>query len=113
LGDKVLAVVELGYDREQKGSVTDEEMQFLDAFMDQAAVALENARLFESVHGRVTREQLVGEITDRMQRAPNMQSLLRITANALTEVLGGSRAYVRMSGSPPESQERADEGVIE
>jgi GAF domain-containing protein len=113
LGDRVLGVAEIGYDREEKRFVREEELQFLNAFMDQAAIALENARLFERAQRRVTQERLVGEITERMQQAPDMQSLLRVTADALTEVLGGSRAYARMTSPAPEVQEQVDEGVVD
>jgi two-component system sensor histidine kinase/response regulator len=43
--DRVLGVVEVGYDKRQKGQISEEELRTLAAFVDQAAAALENARL--------------------------------------------------------------------
>jgi GAF domain-containing protein len=60
------------------------------------ATALQNARLLERAESRATQERLVGEITEQMQRATDVQSLMRIAAEGLTRALGASRAYVRM-----------------
>lgn len=46
--DRVIGVVEVAYDRHKKGRISGNEVQVLAAFMDQAAVAIENVRLFET-----------------------------------------------------------------
>jgi len=51
--DRVIGVIEAGYDRQTKGRIGDDEVLLLAAFADQVAAALENARLY-----RVEREQL-------------------------------------------------------
>jgi GAF domain-containing protein len=76
------------------------EKQFYTALADTAAVVLENIRLLESTQRRVVRERTVRSITDRMRQAPDMKSLLRITAESLVETLGGEGAYVQLG--PPE-----------
>jgi PAS domain S-box-containing protein len=43
--DRTIGVIEVGYDRRKKDRIDKEEVQTLAAFVDQAAVALENARL--------------------------------------------------------------------
>jgi GAF domain-containing protein len=45
-GTQVLGVLEVGYDKAKRASVPQQELDLLAAFMDQAAVALQNARLF-------------------------------------------------------------------
>jgi signal transduction histidine kinase len=45
--DRVIGVVEVGYDKQRKGNIGKREVQVLAAFMDQAAVAIENVRLLE------------------------------------------------------------------
>jgi GAF domain-containing protein len=65
-------------------------------FAAQAAVTLENARLFQEAQARADRERVIREISDQMQRATDMEALMRITAEELNEALGGSRAYVRL-----------------
>ncbi len=94
--DRVLGTVEAGYDKSHKTEITSEELELLAAFMDQAALALERTDLLEAIRHRVVREHTIREISDRMLRATDMESLMRITAGELNQALSGSRAYVRM-----------------
>jgi len=59
--DRVIGVVEVGYDKREQDHVTEEEIQMLAAFMDQAAVALENARLFEQEREQRELAEALGE----------------------------------------------------
>ncbi len=79
------------------------EKQFYTALADTAAVVLENIRLLESTQRRVVRERTVRSITDRMRQAPDMKSLMRITAESLVETFGGEGAYIQLG--PPESSD--------
>ncbi|OQY21623.1 MAG: hypothetical protein B6I35_08045 [Anaerolineaceae bacterium 4572_32.2] len=72
------------------------EIAMSETIAEQVALSVENLRLMDEVQRRAARERLVGEISDQMQRATDMGSLLRITAEELNRVLGGSRAYVRL-----------------
>ncbi len=81
---------------------------------EQVALTVENLRLMDETQRSAAHERLVSEISDRMQRAPDMESLMRITVEELNRTLGGSRAYVRLGtaaelagggGSGHESQE--------
>lgn len=66
------------------------------AIASTTAIALQNARLFEQTQTRAERERVIREISDQMQRAVDMETLMRITAEELNRALGGSRAYVRL-----------------
>ena len=57
-------------------------------------MALEAARLSNETQQRVSRERFIREITDQMQRAPDMSSLMRITAEELNKTLTTSRVYL-------------------
>jgi hypothetical protein len=59
-------------------------------------VALERAQLWEEAQRRAERERLVSELSEQMQRASDMETLMRITAEGLNQALGGSRVFVRM-----------------
>ena len=63
---------------------------------DQLGVAMESARLYQNTQRRAARERLVGDIADRLQRAPDMEMLLQIAVQELNQALRGSRAYVRL-----------------
>ena len=73
-----------------------QEEQLYGAVGFQLAMLVENRRLLERVQARVERERVVREIADQMERATDVEALMRITAEGLNKALGTSRAYVRM-----------------
>lgn len=72
------------------------EMDLLETLTDRLSVALESARLYEDTQRRAARERAIREITDEMERATDIESLMRITAESLIQTLGGARAAVRL-----------------
>lgn len=78
---------------------TADEIQLLETLTEQLGVALDSARLYQDTQRRAAREGVIREISDEMQRATDMDSLLRITAEALNQALRSSRVYVHM-GEP-------------
>lgn len=75
---------------------TAEEVALAENVTEQVALAIENLRLMDETQRRAARERLISGITDQMQRATDMEALLRITAEELNRALGGSRTFVRM-----------------
>ncbi len=82
---------------------TAEQVSLLEALAAQVGTALESAQLYRETQRRATRERLTREITDALQRAVDMQSLMRIAAEELNRNLRGSRAYVRLDLAPSET----------
>ena len=82
--------------RDEPGPFSAVAMRLYEALSDQAAVALERARLWETTQQRVNREQLVSGITEHMQRATNMENLMRVTAEELNRALGGTHVYIKL-----------------
>lgn len=78
------------------GTWTREEITLLEALAGQLGQALDAARLYRQTQLRVAREGAIRAISDQIQRAPDITSLMRITAEALNQALGGSRVYVRL-----------------
>jgi len=77
-----------------------EEIDALSDIAERLGLALESARLFEAAQQRTARERIIREITDQMQQATDMETLMRITANQLNLALGGSGGYVRLGTEP-------------
>lgn len=73
-----------------------EEIDMAETIAEQVVLTVENLRLMDETQRRVARERLVGEISDRMQQAMDMEDLMRITAEELNMALGGSRTFVQM-----------------
>ena len=60
------------------------------------ALTLESARLYQDTQRRAARERMTREITDAVQRATDMESLMRIATEELVRALGGAQAYMRL-----------------
>ena len=73
-----------------------EEREILRDISGQVTEALQRAQLLEQAQSRAGRERLIRDIADKIQRATDLQSLMRITSEELRRALKGTRAYVRM-----------------
>jgi GAF domain-containing protein len=96
LGDQVLGTLGI----RDKGSAqawSENDVAFVEAVAQQVAQALENARLFNETQLRASRERLTREITDKMRQAPDLDSIVNIGLRELTQVLGVSRSYVKLT----------------
>jgi GAF domain-containing protein/HAMP domain-containing protein len=67
----------------------------------QVAVVVRNARLLESTQRRAAQERYLNEITARIRRAPDIQSILKTTAEELGAALAVQRAQVRIGAIEP------------
>jgi len=89
--ERVIGVVEVGYDKWGKNEVSDEEIQQLTMFMDQAAVALENARLFDEASRRAREMQFLHDVSLAAVTKMGLRETLQEAAHALSEELAGTR----------------------
>jgi GAF domain-containing protein len=86
--DRVLGVIEVAYDKEQHQVVGQGDVETLNAFVDQLASALEQARLFEEAQSRARREQALREITTRVRGSSDPDTIMRTAVRELGAVLG-------------------------
>jgi PAS domain S-box-containing protein len=100
-GDRVTGVITLS--RSEPGYYTAQHADLAMAFAAQAAVALENARLFEreraaqaSAEHRLERATALGEITQRLLTATDRDTVLRVVAEAAHRLSGGLSAFIAM-----------------
>ncbi|MGC9395557.1 MAG: GAF domain-containing protein [Anaerolineae bacterium] len=94
-GDRVIAVLDAqlppGNTAWSPGQVA--LLQFLS---EQVSQAMERARLYRDTQRRAARERMTREITDAVQRATDMESLMRIATEELVRALGGAQGYMRL-----------------
>jgi GAF domain-containing protein len=76
-----------------------EDQNLLSTLATQVAVVVRNARLLESTQRRAVQERYLNEITARIRRAPDIQAILKTTAEELGAALAVQRAQVRISAS--------------
>lgn len=98
---EVIGVID--FSKPADGSVwTDEEIALVESMTEQLGVALDSARLYQDTQRRAARERMTREITDALQRATDMESLMRIATEELVRALGGAQAYMRLGVASPE-----------
>ncbi len=79
------------------GPFSESALRLYEALSDQAAVALERAQLWEQAQRRAEREQRTREITDKIRRAIDMESLMQTAIREMSAALGVSDAFVQLS----------------
>jgi len=79
-----------------EGFFSDEHGERLKAFADQAATAIENARLFGEVQGYARQMALLNDITHAAISAPDLPSMMQRLADKLGELIGADGAYLTL-----------------
>jgi GAF domain-containing protein len=74
---------------------TDNERALIEAVVERATLAIENARLFEETTRRADRERTVSEITTTIRSTTEPDEMLHIALDELKKVLGASDIRVR------------------
>jgi NO-binding membrane sensor protein with MHYT domain/GAF domain-containing protein len=77
-------------------SWTEQDLDLVEAVLDQVAQIADNLRLFAETNERGSREQIIREITDKLQAAPTLDLLLEITAHELGERLSAGHTVVEL-----------------
>jgi len=93
--DGIIGVVEVGHDKTElaqtgRDHIGEDEIQTLTAFIDQAAVALDNARLFEAAGRRVHEMQFLHDASLAAATETRLQDTLQRAAEALTAEMDGA-----------------------
>jgi GAF domain-containing protein len=95
LGNRVLGAI-VSQDETTPGTFGRHALELLNSVASQAAIAIDNARLFQEEQARAEQERLVRTITDRVRRGADKQAILRITLEELGQVLEAERAVIRL-----------------
>jgi GAF domain-containing protein len=93
---RVIGVID-GTKRDGSDQWTDKELALMQTFAEQAAVALEDARLYQDAQRRAAREQLVGEVATRMRESLEMETLLRTAASEMRRALNLDDLVIRLA----------------
>lgn len=84
---------------------TKDEIAFIEAIAERMALAAETLRLLEETQRRAARERLTREVTDKMRRAIDMDTLLQTVVRETATALDASGAFVQLS-TPPEMADK-------
>ncbi|MEJ2732485.1 MAG: GAF domain-containing protein [Anaerolineae bacterium] len=80
---------------------TEDEIALIEAVGEQLGQTLETARLFADTQRSAERERLIGEISAKIRASTDVQGILQTAAAELGQVLGTSRALVRVTAGEP------------
>jgi len=95
-------------DLENEFRFDDDDMRLLVTLASQVAIAIRNARLLVSTLEIAEQEHKLFDITSKIRRSPDMQTILKTTAQEISEALGAARTQIRIdvvpSGEPGEEE---------
>jgi GAF domain-containing protein len=94
----------LNVESEQLSAYAENDEELLGTLGGSLAAIIANARLLEQIRGQAERERLLFEITDRIRRTTDMDTILATTASELTRAVGASRARIRVGVKPHTSK---------
>jgi GAF domain-containing protein len=90
-----------------------EEVELLEAIIEQLGAAMDSARLYEETRRTAERERLTSEITSQMRSTNDPQAILQIAARELRKALRADKAQlvVQTAVSPSQSDHDAQAGT--
>lgn len=97
LRGEVIGIIHIESNNPSKRWLEDE-VSLVGAVAERAAVAMENARLFQDARRRAVKEQSISEATAKISSAMNIENILHATAEELERVLGVSEISIRFQG---------------
>lgn len=91
-----IGLVEAGFNKTRHATVSETHVRLLRAFIDQTAIALENAKLYEASQRAARREALIKEITTKVRASTEVETILETTVKELAEALNSKRTYIQL-----------------
>ena len=82
-GEQVIGNISLAT---EQTSLSPEEMEFIEAVSDQAAIALESARLLEEANRRVEQERAIQSLTNQFSRSLDFETLLQTIVEEISQI---------------------------
>jgi GAF domain-containing protein len=93
LREQVIGQITLEAD---KGGWSTEETAFIEAITTQAAIALENARLLEESQHRADRERIISDISSKLWRSTDVDTILQTSLRELGKALNASEGFIQL-----------------
>lgn len=101
--EHVIGIIQIESDNANRGW-TEDEIQLVQAISDRAALALENARLFEDATRRAEQEQTIQHVTTQIGSSTDLERIMQTTIQELGVALGASRSFIQI-GTPTVDEE--------
>ncbi|MGD9099758.1 MAG: GAF domain-containing protein, partial [Anaerolineae bacterium] len=82
IGDRVIGLVELDHEREER-DFTPDQTRLCQVLADQAAIAIENARLFEQTQSALAESEILYNTSRRLTEAEDLQEMVAAVAEGV------------------------------
>jgi len=86
----------LNVESEQLSAYTETDEELLGTLGGSLAAIIANARLLEQIRAQAERERVLFEISDKIRRTTDMQTILTTTVSELTRAVGANRAHIQV-----------------
>jgi GAF domain-containing protein len=86
----------LNVESDQVGAYNENDEEMLGTLGGSLAAVIANARLIEQVRRQVDRERMLYEITSKIRRSTDMQTIMATTTSELSKALGARRAEIKI-----------------
>ena len=86
----------LNVESEQLSAYTETDEELLGTLGGSLAAIIANARLLEQIRAQAERERVLFEITDKIRRTTDVQTILTTTVSELTRAVGANRAHIKV-----------------
>jgi GAF domain-containing protein len=103
--DQVIGVIHIE-SSEINRNWTEDEIMAVQSISDRAALALENARLFENATRRAEQEETISRVTTQIGSSTDFERIMQTTIQELGLALGASRSFIQI-GTSSTSDEKA------
>lgn len=110
LRNQTLGVVRLRK-RDEMGSWSQEEIELMDTLVDRLETALETARLYSDTQRQAAHVSLTQEVTDKLHRSLNMDTLMQTLLQEVSSALGASDAFIQLSTPTQTSDSANHQGI--
>jgi len=105
--DQVIGIIQIEA-AEANRNWTEDEVLLVQSVSDRAALALENARLFENATRRAEQEETISRVTTQIGASTDFDRIMQTTIQELGIALGASRSFIQI-GSISRPDEKASE----
>ena len=96
-------------DSQKEMRFNQDDQRLLTTLAGQVAVSIRNASLLENSRHQAERERQLFEITSKIRRSTDIQSVLQTTVRELSTALGARRAHIAVTPPVPEIDEAVEE----
>ena len=97
----------LNVESEQLSAYTETDEELLGTLGGSLAAIIANARLLEQIRAQADRERVLFEITDKIRRTTDMQTILTTTVSEITRAVGANHTRIQV-GINPSSEKKAN-----